>query len=431
MPPFDAGVPALVLRLDRNPFHHGTLGAVRSLGRAGVEVHAVVESARSPVARSRHLRRVHPAPRWAAADAAPDPDAFVDLLLAVSERIGRPAVLVPMDDLGAVLTAARAPQLAERYLFPALPPALPGLLADKGELAAVCRAAGVAHPETVVPADAAATADAVVRLGLPLVAKWSRPWLLPPAAGLRSTCLVRSPAEARALYERGAGTGAGLLLQRFLPDAPDGDWFFHGYVDAHAVCLAGGSGRKELSWPPRTGLTAKGRWQPNAAVEAAALRLVAHVGYRGVIDLDFRCDPSTGAYSLLDANPRPGAQFRLFTGADGTDVVRALYLDLTGQPVPARAERPGRVFVAENYALLATAAGGRRRAARAPRGAGVETAWYAADDPLPFLAMAGAWLGRGLAKGAGRTASALRDPRIPLPRTAATAATTEPQHTQH
>ncbi|MFH8614099.1 ATP-grasp domain-containing protein [Streptomyces sp. NPDC017979] len=424
MPPFDAEVPALVLRLDRNPFHHGTLGAVRSLGRAGVEVHAVVESVRSPVARSRHLSRVHPAPRWA----APDPDAFVDLLLAVSERIGRRAVLIPMDDLGAVLTAASAPRLAERYLFPALPPALPGLLADKGELAAVCRAAGVAHPQTVVPHGAAETADAVARLGLPLVAKWSRPWLLPPAAGLRSTCLVRSPAEARALYERGAGTGAGLLLQRYLPDAPDGDWFFHGYVDAHAACLAGGSGRKELSWPLRTGLTAKGRWQPNAEVVAAALRLVAHVGYRGVIDLDFRRDAGTGAYSLLDANPRPGAQFRLFTGPDGTDVVRALYLDLTGQPVPARAERPGRVFVAENYALLATAAGGRWRSARAPRGAGVETAWYAADDPRPFLAMAGAWLGRGFAKGAGRTASALRGPRVPPPRIAVTP---EAQPTQH
>lgn len=62
MPITDPGVPALVLRLDRNPFHHGTLGAVRSLGRAGVEVHALVESARSPVARSRHLHRAHVRP---------------------------------------------------------------------------------------------------------------------------------------------------------------------------------------------------------------------------------------------------------------------------------------------------------------------------------------------------------------------------------
>ena len=39
--PFDTRVPAALLRIDRNPFHHGTLGAVRSLGRAGVEVHVV------------------------------------------------------------------------------------------------------------------------------------------------------------------------------------------------------------------------------------------------------------------------------------------------------------------------------------------------------------------------------------------------------
>jgi len=45
--------------------------------------------------------------------------------------------------------------------------------------------------------------------------------------------------------------------------------------------------------------------------------------------------PATGAYHLLDFNPRPGAQFRLFTDRAGTDVVRAQHLDLTGRAVPA------------------------------------------------------------------------------------------------
>lgn len=63
-PPPDAGspAPALLVRLDRNPLHHGTLGAVRSLGRAGIEVHALVESASSPVTRSRHLHAAHTVP---------------------------------------------------------------------------------------------------------------------------------------------------------------------------------------------------------------------------------------------------------------------------------------------------------------------------------------------------------------------------------
>ncbi|MEW1544921.1 carboxylate--amine ligase [Streptomyces tsukubensis] len=421
MPPFDAGVPALVLRLDRNPFHHGTLGAVRSLGRAGVEVHAVVESAASPVVRSRHLHRAHPVAPGAV---RPDGTGFTELLLRVSERIGRPAVLIPMDDLGAILTAAHAPRLGGRYLLPGQAPGLPDTLADKSLLAELCGRAGVPHPETVVPGSAAEAAGAARALGLPLVAKWSRPWLLPPGAGLRSTTLVRSPGAARVLYERGADSGAGLLLQRRLPDAPDADWFFHGCFGGDGRLLAGGTGRKELSWPPRAGLTAKGRWQPNPEVAAIAVGLVEHTGYRGVIDLDLRRDRAGGTYRLLDANPRPGAQFRLFTAPDGTDVVRALYRDLTGQAPSPPAERPGRVFVAENYALLSALTAlptARRRPGRARptarparsvlggpgHGSRIEAAWFAGDDPLPFAAMAGAWLGRGLTKGVRRSRAVL------------------------
>lgn len=46
-------------------------------------------------------------------------------------------------------------------------------------------------------------------------------------------------------------------------------------------------------------------WAPNPAVERLARGLVAALGYRGVADLDFRRDPGTGAYHLLDFNPGP------------------------------------------------------------------------------------------------------------------------------
>ncbi len=405
MTELDRSVPALVLRLDRNPFHHGTLGAVRSLGRAGVEVHAVVESPRSPVVRSRHLHRAHPRPTG-----PPDPEALVSALLRIAERIGRPAVLVPMDDLGALLVAEHAHRLAGRYLTAVQPAALPGNLADKAALATLCREAGIPHPETVVPGSPAEAAAAVRRIGVPLVAKWSRPWLLDPASGLRSTSLVSSPRAAARLFERSAEAGSTLLLQRRLPDRAHADWFFHGYFAADATCLHGGTGRKELSWPPRTGLTALGRWKHNEAVAEAARRLAGHTGYHGILDLDFRRD-ADGTYRLLDANPRPGAQFRLFTGADGLDVVRALHLDLTGRGVRPSPARPGRVFLAENYAALSVLSGlvsprGRSTrpvpGSRIPRGRGVETAWFAGDDPAPFAAMARAFAGRGLAKAAGR-----------------------------
>jgi predicted ATP-grasp superfamily ATP-dependent carboligase len=392
-----------------------------------VEVHAVVESADSPVTRSRYLHRSHPRP-----EGPFTPDLFHRTLLQISDEIGRPAVLIAMDDISAIHIAALAPRLTGRYLLPEQPPDLPGRLADKEELAGLCKRLGIPHPAMVIPASAAEAAAAPWELGLPMVAKWSRPWLLTAGSGLRSTTLVHTAADAARLHEQGDAAGSRLLLQRYLPYRPDSDWFFHGYFGDQDGCLVGGTGRKVLSWPLRTGLTALGRWQPNPEVEQAALRLAAHVGYRGILDLDFRWDESSGAFHLLDFNPRLGAQFRLFTDRDGLDVVRAQYLDLTGRPVPRPRSRPGRVFVAENYALLSLlASGGRARPFRTagpdssrsagcpPDGAGpasrrdgTESAWFAADDIAPFLSMAAVWFGRGLRKGRNR----LRRPGVRTPR---------------
>lgn len=460
MPSFDTDVPALLLRLDPNPYHHGTLGAARSLGRAGIEVHAVLAPSVGPVGRCRFLHTVHEPPRAvysgdgrplapavsangpaahsgsdsafaygadfdadaAHSGATPLTDTEIErTLLRAADAIGRPAVLFPLDDLGAVATARLAPRLAGRYLLPELSsPGLPARLADKAELAAVCEQIGVPHPRTVLPDSAREAAREAAALGLPAVAKWTRPWLLPP--GLPSTALVRRPSDAARLFARAADAGSRLLLQRRLPGGHGTDWFFHGYAAEGGRFLVGGAGRKERSWPPRTGLTAVGTWLPNPPVQEAAARLATALDYRGIVDLDFRLDTATGVYHLVDFNPRPGAQFRLFTDEDGLDVVRAQHLHLTGRTVPAPRGGPGRVFVAENYALLssllspANTRPGGTRAAQGP----VERAWFAADDPLPFASMTAGWLGRCLRKATLRA-------RLALPGAAARTSAADPR----
>lgn len=399
--PLDTRVPAVLLRTDRNPFHHGTLGAVRSLGRAGVEVHLVADCAGSPVRSSRFLRATHTPPRLGAR-----PDEFAAVLRRVADRVGRPAVLVALDDASAVATGRLREELTDGYLLPDGPAALAEQVADKAELAALCGRLGLPHPATALPGSPAQAAAAARELGLPVVAKWSRPWLLPADAGLRSTTVVRSAGEAAALYRRSEQAGSRLLLQAFLAPGLDRDWFFHGYADHSGVVRGGGPGRKLAAWPPGAGLTSVGRWTPNPEIQALAERVTGALGYRGVFDLDFRRDGPTGAYHLLDFNPRPGAQFRLFTDTAGIDVVRALHLDLTGRKVPDGSPVPGRTFVVENYAPL-TALCPPLLPYPPSRPGARELAWYARDDRAPGLALWSLWPRRALGR--------LLAPRTPLP----------------
>ncbi|WP_329547517.1 ATP-grasp domain-containing protein [Streptomyces sp. NBC_01356] len=377
MPFLDTRVPAVLLRIDRNPFHHGTLGAVRSLGRAGVEVHVVADSTGSPVRRSRFVSEMHPPPPPGASAGE-----IVAALRRVAARVSRPAVLIPMDDASAVAVAQCREHLAPSYLLPQQPGALAELVADKAELATLCASAGIPHPVTLIPDSPAQAAAAAWQLGLPVVAKWSRPWLVPTGTGLRSTVVVHSAQEAQALYLRAEEAGSRLLLQAYLPPGPDRDWFFHGYVDRSGAVCGGGPGRKQRAWPRGAGLTAVGRWTPNPQLQSLVERLVGTLGYRGVFDLDFRRDGASGRYHLLDFNPRPGAQFRLFADGAGLDVVRALHLDLTHRPLPAPAPLPGRAFVVENYAPLS---------ALRPQASGCELAWHARDDLAPGLTMWALW----------------------------------------
>ena len=379
----DRTVPALIVRQDWNPAHHATLGVIRSLGRAGVPVHAILESPAVPAARSRYL--TERLPWWPAGSSQDERAAWLAWLAA---RIGGRPVLFAMDDASAILLAEHADLLGRYARLPDPGTGDPARVTDKARLAQFCGEYGIDHPRVRLPDNASEARSAARELGLPLVAKWTRPWLLPRGGAigspLRSTSLVSGMRQLLDLLARRAEAGSALLLQELV--APSGeDRFFHAYFRAApgpqgtgAECCFAATGRKELAWPRGTGLTARGRWVPDARVERAGLVAAQAAGLCGPVDLDFRLDPRTGACHLLDFNPRLGAQFRLFTDAADLDLPRTAHLALTGRPVPSPCPRPGRVLSVEFYDPLG---------ALSPRRT-TERAWLDRRDPAPFAAAA-------------------------------------------
>lgn len=380
--PVDASTPTVVLKFDPNVMHHGGLGVIRSLGRAGVPVYAVHEDLLAPAAGSRYLRgRV----LW-----RPDP-ADVDRVLAglarLAEIIGRPAVLIPTDDAGAIFLAEHGRELRPDFLFPDLPAGLPRRLAGKHSLHEVCREFGVASPLTALPGSVRQARTFAQAAGYPVIAKLTAPWRA--HGSLRSTQVVADQPELDRVYDACGRAGASLMLQEFVPGGQGHDWFFHGYCDANSSCRPAFTGVKVRSYPSGAGLTSFGRSAPNDALRSQVTGLLTRLGYRGLLDLDIRLDGRDGRYHLLDFNPRLGAQFRVFRDTAGTDVALAAYLDLTGQPIPPADQVDGRSLVVENYDPVSAL--GRWRAGElqwrrwlASVRAADEWAWFARDDLRPF-----------------------------------------------
>ncbi|NUR89140.1 MAG: ATP-grasp domain-containing protein [Nonomuraea sp.] len=270
---------------------------------------------------------------------------------------------------------------------------LPAQLADKHALSTICAHLGVAHPETTVVAGRADLERAERDYGYPLLAKWAKPWLLPPDRKLRSTTLVHSPAQLRSIGLEAGQQASELLLQKYIPPAPDADWFFHGYFRGDSTCAFSGTGRKERAYPRSAGITTLGRWVDNPQIDHVARTLAKSLHYSGILDMDFRYHAEDGHYYLLDFNPRVGAQFRLFHDSSALDVVRAAYLDLTGDAREAGDPAYERVYVVENYDLLRKLTRKSGSSGRSGRGwisslrAADELAWFARDDPDPFTQM--------------------------------------------
>jgi predicted ATP-grasp superfamily ATP-dependent carboligase len=381
-PDFDTSTPAVVLKLDPNVMHHGGLGVIRSLGRLGVPVYGVHEGPWAPAANSVYLRG-----RCFWQPITGETDQVLAGLGQLADRIGRPAVLLPTDDAGAIFLAEHGAQLRPRFLFSDPPADLPRQVAGKYSLYQLCGALGAPCPHVALPGSLAQARAFAADVGFPLIAKITTPWA--HDSGLRSTSIIANSGQLAATYQDFAGAGAGLMLQEFVPGGSGHDWFFHGYCDVNSVCRPAFTGVKERSYPAHAGLTCLGRSTPSARLRAEVTALLTRLGYRGILDLDLRLDARDGQYKLLDFNPRLGAQFRLFRDTAGMDVATAAYLDLTGQPIPSGEQVAGRRFLVENYDPL-----GALRYWRdgelglaswvASLRAVDETAWFARDDLRPF-----------------------------------------------
>jgi predicted ATP-grasp superfamily ATP-dependent carboligase len=378
-------VPALLVKIGQYPLHHGGVGVIRTLGRFGVPAYAVTEDRFTPTAVSRYCKGAFV---WRTTGRE-DPGWLAEGLLAIGRRLDQRAVVVPTDEEAAVLIAEHAAELSECFLFPHVPPDLPRRLASKQGLYELCLAHGVPAPASAFPATTDELAAFAARATFPVVAKNLEAWVRRSAPVVPGTMVLHT-AEELLTVASGWGGAPSVILQDYIPEEHAEDWIVHLYSDADSDCLVTFTGVKVRSWPPHAGMTACAYVMPNPGLAQLAERFCKEIGFRGIADLDWRLDRRDGQYKLVDFNPRVGAQFRLFETAAGIDVVRAMYLDLTGRPVPPGRQLDGRRMIVENIDLPARLAYRRSMystPARPSSATSTELAWLALDDPLPSLAM--------------------------------------------
>jgi D-aspartate ligase len=384
----DNSVPVVVLVSSQ----HGGIGAIRSLGMEGIPVYGVHESRWEPAARSRYLRDVF---CWNfSAATAPH---SVRFLQQTAEKLGKRPILIATSDITASFVAENAGALTETYRFASPPVEAVRAFNSKRNMFELCRRLNVPTANTIAPqsrGEALSFADATT---FPIIVKGEDGEFLRAKNETARVAIVAGKQDLLQIFELNAADGPPrVILQEFIPGGDDAIWMFNGYFNERSECLFGATGRKLRQFPPHRGSTSLGVTQRNEAVEDHTLRLMRAVGYRGPLDLGFRFDARDGQYKLLDVNPRIGATFRLFVAENGMDVARALYMDLTGQNIPASHVNEGRKWIVESNDLISSWSA-FREGQLTPVGwwrslGGVrEGAWLAGDDLAPLAALPMLW----------------------------------------
>ncbi len=383
-------VPVLVLRRSLGELQHCVLAVARTLGRLGVPVYATKKSRAEASTRSRYIK----GSLDLRADASED--AWVDQLMALGSQLSG-GILLPIDDVSAVTVGEHQEVLSTRFLLAVQPQGLQQRLASKLALLEVCQELGVPTPETTLASTREEAESFAASLGYPVVLKRAEAWGGVADPHAPSVLVVNDSSGLSMAYERirrqSPDGVPNVLAQEYIPGDSDAVWMFNGYFDRASRCLAAFTGRKLRQSANGAGQTTLGVCVENQTVTDLAVRLMEGVRYHGIVDMGFRFDSRDGIYKLLDVNPRVGSTFRLFSAPDGGDVVRAMYLDLTGRPVPPATAAPGRSWLDEPHDLAASLRLLRARKlslrewARSVSGVS-ESAWWAKDDPVPCLAMA-------------------------------------------
>jgi predicted ATP-grasp superfamily ATP-dependent carboligase len=286
------------------------LSVVRSLGRAGKEVHAVPLNWHSPALKSKYVKQIHYCPRY-----SDDPKAWCEAILEL-HRVHSFALILPCDDPWII------PLHSHRDRFVGLPiaihdPAVMTPLFDKLSTRQMCGELGI----PVAPGDCLAAdnaRDLITRFGLPLIIKSRRSYWIDQMDVMGKAVIVDSKEQLEdvlaSLEDR----------SRYLVEG-----FFVG--SGIGVSVIANDGKISQAFQHRR--LREGRGGPssyrisetlNPELYSACERISAQTRFTGVCMFEFRHNLLTRKWILIETNARLWGSLSLPVSL-GVDFPRLLF----------------------------------------------------------------------------------------------------------
>jgi predicted ATP-grasp superfamily ATP-dependent carboligase len=333
-----------------NMFYTG-LGIARSLGENGVPVIGLSAQPGIYGNYTRYARVVF------APDSRTEPQALAAFLVELGKSFGERAVIFPTRD-DDVMFLDRYRKLLEPYFTITAPEtSVLAICLDKWETYRSACAAGVATPKCWLVENEKSLPRILSEITYPCVLKpvaahqWrqSANWEL---VGGRKAIQISSPEELLAEYAAVSRANERALLQEMIPGDDRCLVIAACYLDRNSKWVDAFNTQKLVQAPEGFGTGCIVQSVERPEIIEFARRLLEHLGFTGIAEVEFKWDVARQVYQLIEINPRPWDQHRLGAGC-GTDLIYLAYCDHAGLPLPARVRKPtGQKWIAEDTFLF-------------------------------------------------------------------------------
>lgn len=364
----------------------GSLAIMRSLGKLGIRVIGIAQNDDSIALRSRYCADSHTFDF-----SRSGPDELEDLLHRIAGAQDAKPILLATTDETAIFVADSYEKLSADYQIAQNSGPLVSQLANKMTMWKLAVNHNVPVPYTVLPSSVDEAREYANGFQYPVMLKGAMGNRLYQKSGLKMMAAHNEQELIEYFLRLEDPENPNVMIQELIPGPDDEVYIFNGFFNADSYCTAGFTGKKIRQYPIHKGCASMGECRTFPEVSDMTIRFMREIGYKGILDIGYRKDPRDGQYKVLDINPRVGQAFRIFVDEHGMDVVRAMYLSLTNQPLEHEVvPREGRRWIIEDMDAI-SALDNRRE--------GLLTYWqwiksmrrveeamfFDIRDPMPFL----------------------------------------------
>jgi D-aspartate ligase len=312
-----------------------TLAVARSLGRRKVSVVLITPAQRDAVIQSRYVKAVEYCPYMHESETA-----VLAFFKDIDAKYPGKKVLLPCVDEAAWFVGKYYDQLSQYFLIPAPDAGAMDKINNKKYQYEIAQSVGIPIPETYFPsslADIESLAEKVQHYPYVIKPNVSFEWKMQAASqGARGKkgLKVNSSDQLLAVAEEILTSGQEFMVQEVIGGRDHRLITFLGFFDKDSKPYSWFIRKKIRQCPIDFGYCTMTESCHNEKVFEQSVKLLQTIGYHGVAGVEWKLDPETDTYKLIEINGRPVNT----TGcavASGVDLPSIAYFFAIGQPLPA------------------------------------------------------------------------------------------------